>query len=171
MCGGAACEQCVLTLCPLLRFSSVQSCLSVDCWTLRCHVGLLEKGTSAILKVRSRIWAETFIEVRASPVLSGIKTKLAPETATESFNVGAPPAHVNLRLLLCCSYSERLPSVFNISLHQFKLVFKLRSNIRAGLCSLEQDHSSLTSPVTRWLVRQLLTRIIINDLCQRRWMA
>ncbi|XP_048858451.1 integrin alpha-5-like isoform X2 [Brienomyrus brachyistius] len=38
------------------------SCLSVDCWTLRCHVGLLEKGTSAILKVRSRIWAETFIE-------------------------------------------------------------------------------------------------------------
>lgn len=26
-------------------------------------MGLLEKGTTAILKVRSRVWAETFIEV------------------------------------------------------------------------------------------------------------
>ncbi|KAJ3587098.1 hypothetical protein NHX12_013488 [Muraenolepis orangiensis] len=32
------------------------------CWTLQCTVGLLEKGTSAILKVRSRLWAETFLE-------------------------------------------------------------------------------------------------------------
>ncbi|KAI1897056.1 hypothetical protein AGOR_G00079190 [Albula goreensis] len=38
------------------------SCSNVECWVLQCHVGLLEKGTSAILKVRSRIWAETFIE-------------------------------------------------------------------------------------------------------------
>uniref|UniRef100_A0AAY4CK23 Integrin alpha-2 domain-containing protein n=1 Tax=Denticeps clupeoides TaxID=299321 RepID=A0AAY4CK23_9TELE len=38
------------------------SCANVDCWTLTCHVGLLEKGTSAILKVRSRIWAETFMQ-------------------------------------------------------------------------------------------------------------
>ncbi|XP_036802915.1 integrin alpha-5 [Oncorhynchus mykiss] len=38
------------------------SCSNVECWTLQCDVGLLEKGTSAILKVRSRIWAETFIE-------------------------------------------------------------------------------------------------------------
>uniref|UniRef100_A0A8C1ZRF3 Integrin, alpha 5 (fibronectin receptor, alpha polypeptide) n=1 Tax=Cyprinus carpio TaxID=7962 RepID=A0A8C1ZRF3_CYPCA len=34
----------------------------VDCWTLKCNVGLLERGTSAILHVRSRIWAETFME-------------------------------------------------------------------------------------------------------------
>uniref|UniRef100_A0A6Q2YUP1 Integrin alpha-2 domain-containing protein n=1 Tax=Esox lucius TaxID=8010 RepID=A0A6Q2YUP1_ESOLU len=38
------------------------SCSNVECWTLRCNVGLLEKGTSAILKVRSRIRAETFME-------------------------------------------------------------------------------------------------------------
>lgn len=38
------------------------SCSSVDCWTLSCNVGLLEKGTSAILKVRSRIWGETFMQ-------------------------------------------------------------------------------------------------------------
>ncbi|KAM4610090.1 integrin alpha-5 [Polymixia lowei] len=38
------------------------SCSNVECWTLRCNVGLLDRGTSAILKVRSRIWAETFME-------------------------------------------------------------------------------------------------------------
>ncbi|XP_043081037.1 integrin alpha-5 [Puntigrus tetrazona] len=38
------------------------SCSSVECWTLTCNVGLLERGTSAILHVRSRIWAETFME-------------------------------------------------------------------------------------------------------------
>ncbi|XP_051961269.1 integrin alpha-5-like [Xyrauchen texanus] len=38
------------------------SCSNVDCWTLTCNVGLLERGTSAILQVRSRIWAETFME-------------------------------------------------------------------------------------------------------------
>ncbi|XP_036389237.1 integrin alpha-5 [Megalops cyprinoides] len=38
------------------------SCTNVDCWMLQCHVGLLERGTSVILKVRSRIWAETFVE-------------------------------------------------------------------------------------------------------------
>ncbi|XP_048097336.1 LOW QUALITY PROTEIN: integrin alpha-5 [Alosa alosa] len=39
------------------------SCSSVECWTLSCNVGLLERGTSAILKVRSRIWAETFMQL------------------------------------------------------------------------------------------------------------
>uniref|UniRef100_A0A3Q3A848 Integrin, alpha 5 (fibronectin receptor, alpha polypeptide) n=1 Tax=Kryptolebias marmoratus TaxID=37003 RepID=A0A3Q3A848_KRYMA len=38
------------------------SCSNMDCWTLQCNVGLLEKGTTAILKMRSRIWAETFTE-------------------------------------------------------------------------------------------------------------
>ncbi|KAF5894083.1 integrin alpha-5-like, partial [Clarias magur] len=36
------------------------SCSMVECWTLQCNVGVLEKGTSAILQVRSRIWGETF---------------------------------------------------------------------------------------------------------------
>uniref|UniRef100_A0A8C5H2G0 Integrin alpha-5-like n=1 Tax=Gouania willdenowi TaxID=441366 RepID=A0A8C5H2G0_GOUWI len=38
------------------------SCSNVECWVLQCKVGLLEKGTTAILNVRSRIWAETFTE-------------------------------------------------------------------------------------------------------------
>uniref|UniRef100_A0A7N6FI94 Integrin alpha-2 domain-containing protein n=1 Tax=Anabas testudineus TaxID=64144 RepID=A0A7N6FI94_ANATE len=41
---------------------SFSSCSNTECWTLQCKVGLLEKGTTAILKVHSRIWAETFME-------------------------------------------------------------------------------------------------------------
>ncbi|KAM4737505.1 integrin alpha-5 [Anableps anableps] len=46
---------------PLSHMTNL-SCSSVDCWTLQCNVGLLEKGTTAILKMRSRVWAETFTE-------------------------------------------------------------------------------------------------------------
>lgn len=38
------------------------TCANVECWTLQCNVGLLERGTTAILKVRSRVWAESFME-------------------------------------------------------------------------------------------------------------
>uniref|UniRef100_A0A671VHG9 Integrin, alpha 5 (fibronectin receptor, alpha polypeptide) n=1 Tax=Sparus aurata TaxID=8175 RepID=A0A671VHG9_SPAAU len=38
------------------------SCSNSECWAIECNVGLLEKGTTAVLKVRSRVWAETFIE-------------------------------------------------------------------------------------------------------------
>lgn len=40
--------------------ATFQSCSNVECWTLQCNVGLLEKGTSAIFQVRSRMWGETF---------------------------------------------------------------------------------------------------------------
>uniref|UniRef100_A0A7N8WKN7 Integrin alpha-5-like n=1 Tax=Mastacembelus armatus TaxID=205130 RepID=A0A7N8WKN7_9TELE len=36
--------------------------LVLECWRLQCDVGLLERGASVILNVRSRVWAETFIE-------------------------------------------------------------------------------------------------------------
>ncbi|XP_041654876.1 integrin alpha-5 [Cheilinus undulatus] len=38
------------------------SCSNAECWTLQCKVGLLEKGTTAVLKVRSSVWAGTFME-------------------------------------------------------------------------------------------------------------
>uniref|UniRef100_H3C601 Integrin subunit alpha 5 n=1 Tax=Tetraodon nigroviridis TaxID=99883 RepID=H3C601_TETNG len=38
------------------------TCPLVECWQLQCHVGLLERGSSVILTVRSRVWAETFME-------------------------------------------------------------------------------------------------------------
>uniref|UniRef100_A0A4W6FFV5 Integrin subunit alpha 5 n=1 Tax=Lates calcarifer TaxID=8187 RepID=A0A4W6FFV5_LATCA len=45
------------------------TCSTVECWQLQCHVGLLERGGSVILTVRSRLWAETFIEVRLQVIL------------------------------------------------------------------------------------------------------
>uniref|UniRef100_A0A3Q4B637 Uncharacterized protein n=1 Tax=Mola mola TaxID=94237 RepID=A0A3Q4B637_MOLML len=38
------------------------TCTAVECWQLQCNVGLLERGARVILTVRSRVWAETFIE-------------------------------------------------------------------------------------------------------------
>ncbi|KAJ7999621.1 hypothetical protein DPEC_G00196300 [Dallia pectoralis] len=38
------------------------SCSTSECWTLSCQVGLLKRGDSVLLTVRSRIWAETFME-------------------------------------------------------------------------------------------------------------
>ncbi|KAM9859985.1 integrin alpha-5-like [Aulostomus maculatus] len=46
---------------PLVEHGNL-SCSSVECWSLRCDVGVLERGASAILSVHSRLWAETFIE-------------------------------------------------------------------------------------------------------------
>ncbi|XP_051932920.1 integrin alpha-5-like isoform X3 [Hippocampus zosterae] len=38
------------------------TCSTVECWRLECHVGPLERGSSVILSVHSRLWAETFLE-------------------------------------------------------------------------------------------------------------
>ncbi|KAM9813807.1 integrin alpha-5-like [Neosynchiropus ocellatus] len=38
------------------------TCATVECWTLQCSAGLMERGASIILRVHSRIWAETFME-------------------------------------------------------------------------------------------------------------
>ncbi|XP_024148289.1 integrin alpha-5 isoform X2 [Oryzias melastigma] len=45
-----------------LDHSTNLSCSNVECWTIRCNVGLLERGTTALVKVRSRVRAETFME-------------------------------------------------------------------------------------------------------------
>lgn len=46
---------------PLAKQGNL-TCSTVTCWQLQCNVGLLERGASVILTVRSRLWAETFIE-------------------------------------------------------------------------------------------------------------
>ncbi|XP_030586088.1 integrin alpha-5-like isoform X2 [Archocentrus centrarchus] len=38
------------------------TCSTVECWQLQCNVELLQRGGSVILTVRSRLWAETFME-------------------------------------------------------------------------------------------------------------
>lgn len=61
----------------------LQTCPLVECWQLQCHVGLLERGSSVILTVRSRVWAETFMEVRGLYCYGPIKGNYpAPAAST-----------------------------------------------------------------------------------------
>ncbi|KAM4587789.1 integrin alpha-5-like [Odontesthes bonariensis] len=46
---------------PLIEQGNL-TCGTVECWELQCDVGRLERGGSVILTVRSRLWAETFIQ-------------------------------------------------------------------------------------------------------------
>lgn len=70
----------------------LQSCSNSECWSLQCNVGLLGKGTTAVLSVRSRIWAETFVEV------CGNVTSLCTNTCSHQME-----QRKGLRSLDCCN--------------------------------------------------------------------
>ncbi|KAJ7322280.1 hypothetical protein JRQ81_018567 [Phrynocephalus forsythii] len=40
----------------------ILNCTNVECLMITCSVGLLERGKSAALKIRSRLWASTFLK-------------------------------------------------------------------------------------------------------------
>lgn len=65
---GSASFKCVgkTSLCTFLKkkLISVQTCGVMECWELNCSVGVLQRGRSVILTVRSRIWSQNFVEVR-----------------------------------------------------------------------------------------------------------
>uniref|UniRef100_A0A670IXZ8 Integrin subunit alpha 8 n=1 Tax=Podarcis muralis TaxID=64176 RepID=A0A670IXZ8_PODMU len=42
--------------------AKVLNCTNVECLMITCSVGLLERGKSAALKIRSRLWASTFLQ-------------------------------------------------------------------------------------------------------------
>lgn len=84
--------------CLTQPLSTAQTCSAVECWQLQCDVGLLEGGANVILTLRSRLWAETFIEVRRVP----------------------PPLHICSTVLFCplpvrspnCNYTYTFYTVF-----------------------------------------------------------
>ncbi|XP_015279239.1 PREDICTED: integrin alpha-8 [Gekko japonicus] len=42
--------------------AKILNCTNVECLIITCSVGLLERGKSAALKIRSRLWASTFLK-------------------------------------------------------------------------------------------------------------
>ncbi|KAI1242682.1 hypothetical protein IHE44_0000221 [Lamprotornis superbus] len=46
--------------------AKILNCTNVKCVLISCTVGQLERGKSAALKIRSRLWAQTFLEVMFS---------------------------------------------------------------------------------------------------------
>ncbi|XP_072859222.2 integrin alpha-8 isoform X2 [Pogona vitticeps] len=46
----------------------ILNCTNVECLMITCSVGLLERGKSAALKIRSRLWASTFLKIKTSVI-------------------------------------------------------------------------------------------------------
>ncbi|XP_043923439.1 integrin alpha-8 [Protopterus annectens] len=46
--------------------AKILDCSNVNCLKISCKVGLLEQGQSAVLKLRSRLWAQTFLKRKNS---------------------------------------------------------------------------------------------------------
>lgn len=47
----------------ILPYSYMQGCGNADCLKIVCQVGHLERGKSAILYLKSRLWTQTFMNV------------------------------------------------------------------------------------------------------------
>uniref|UniRef100_W5MWS7 Integrin subunit alpha 8 n=1 Tax=Lepisosteus oculatus TaxID=7918 RepID=W5MWS7_LEPOC len=47
--------------------SKTLNCDNINCLMIACHIERLEKGQSAVVKVRSRLWAQTFLQRKNYP--------------------------------------------------------------------------------------------------------
>uniref|UniRef100_A0A8I3XD66 Integrin alpha-8 n=1 Tax=Callithrix jacchus TaxID=9483 RepID=A0A8I3XD66_CALJA len=57
---------------PVVEFhrqspAKILNCTNIECLQISCAVGRLEGGESAVLKVRSRLWAHTFLQRKNDP--------------------------------------------------------------------------------------------------------
>lgn len=53
----------LLDLFPLLILVFLQNCTNISCLRIMCVVGRLDRGQSAVVKIRSRLWVHTFLQV------------------------------------------------------------------------------------------------------------
>uniref|UniRef100_A0A8C6SX13 Integrin, alpha 8 n=1 Tax=Neogobius melanostomus TaxID=47308 RepID=A0A8C6SX13_9GOBI len=65
--------------------SLLQNCTNISCLRIQCVVGRLDRGQSAVVKVRSRMWADTFLQRHNDPYILN---------STVSFLVTAMPYRV-----------------------------------------------------------------------------
>uniref|UniRef100_A0A8C4SYB3 Integrin subunit alpha 8 n=1 Tax=Erpetoichthys calabaricus TaxID=27687 RepID=A0A8C4SYB3_ERPCA len=53
---------------PLRQYNGkILNCSNINCLLITCHIGRLDKGQSAVVKVRSRLWAQTFLQLFCLP--------------------------------------------------------------------------------------------------------
>ena len=55
--------RCVMSVFRSTSVVSLQNCTNISCLRILCVVGRLDRGQSAVVKVRSRLWARTFLQV------------------------------------------------------------------------------------------------------------
>ncbi|XP_053289257.1 integrin alpha-8 [Pleuronectes platessa] len=66
------------------------NCTNISCLRITCVVGRLDRGQSAVVKIRSRLWAHTFLQRRNDPYVLN---------STVSFMVTAMPYRIQPRSL------------------------------------------------------------------------
>ncbi|XP_054637113.1 integrin alpha-8 [Dunckerocampus dactyliophorus] len=79
------------------------NCTNISCLRITCIVGRLDRGQSAVLKVRSRLWAHTFLQRRNDPYILN---------STVSFTVLAMPYRVQPPTLLQRTISMGTPVIW-----------------------------------------------------------
>uniref|UniRef100_A0A672GGC8 Integrin subunit alpha 5 n=1 Tax=Salarias fasciatus TaxID=181472 RepID=A0A672GGC8_SALFA len=70
---------------PLAAQGNLTCSGAVECWQLRCDVGLLGRGDRVILSVRSRLWAETFMEQYTLECFAQYKVEKMPYSIPPKF--------------------------------------------------------------------------------------
>uniref|UniRef100_A0A8C6M1Y9 Integrin subunit alpha 5 n=1 Tax=Nothobranchius furzeri TaxID=105023 RepID=A0A8C6M1Y9_NOTFU len=116
------------------------------CWAIQCNVGLLEKGTTAILKVRSRIWAKTFTEVsgrRTLPFKRGTEHELGFSAEENAAHSGLVSSHMS-------GFSRDYETVF-FKASERKREFKPRMQTKATGCSRQSHVCLMFSWLQQWL--------------------
>uniref|UniRef100_A0A8B9KGA5 Integrin, alpha 8 n=1 Tax=Astyanax mexicanus TaxID=7994 RepID=A0A8B9KGA5_ASTMX len=75
--------------------SKTLNCSNIHCLMLKCIVGRLDRGQSAVVKVRSRLWAQTFLQRRNDQYLlnstvafqvTGMPYRIKPHTLPQQSN-------------------------------------------------------------------------------------
>lgn len=118
----------------------LQNCTNIECLQISCAVGRLGGGESAVLKVRSRLWAHTFLQVTMATVhLEPSESQHQPLCKNFSF------AHVHVCVCYYCvlaTYSW--PEVKVVFFHLLHLRFWASLSLNLELANTTK--LAVTSP-------------------------
>uniref|UniRef100_A0A3B4C222 Integrin alpha-2 domain-containing protein n=1 Tax=Pygocentrus nattereri TaxID=42514 RepID=A0A3B4C222_PYGNA len=97
--------------------SKTLNCSNIHCLMLKCIVGRLDQGQSAVVKVRSRLWAHTFLQRRNDHYLlnstvsfqvTGMPYRIKPHTLPQQSNsVSSNQCVAHLWKCLRCGFFDR----------------------------------------------------------------
>ncbi|KAM8825876.1 integrin alpha-8 isoform 1-T1 [Synchiropus picturatus] len=69
------------------------NCSNISCLRITCLVGRLQRGQSAVIKIRSRLWAHTFLQRRNDPYILNSTVSLAVTSMPYRVQPRALPHH------------------------------------------------------------------------------
>ncbi|XP_005755730.1 integrin alpha-8-like, partial [Pundamilia nyererei] len=69
------------------------NCTNVSCLKIMCVVGRLDRGQSAVVKIRSRLWAHTFLQRRNDPYILNSTVSFAVTSMPYRIQPATLPQH------------------------------------------------------------------------------